>query len=1103
MRAEKSANLIFNGGKKSKPAKEAEVSIFFSNTKNEFPIKCKEVKLTRIVRKNGTSIYKINGETRTRQQIVDLLSAARINAEGHNIVLQGDIVRFMQMKNEERREIIEEIAGISIYEEKKGQAMKELSHVQEKLNEADIILTEREKTLSDLKKDRNQAIKFKEIEKNIKRNKATRLNLLIKKKEEKKKEIESKRDQIEKDIQQLQDKIDSLKKGIGATGDAIKKINSELEEKGDKRQRNLSKEIDELKTEVIKKSSRKDVVVNEIRRIKERKKGMTSSIKEIKQTLQNLEKKKKHLKNNKKNEEKNESEINSKIKAFKKKHGIKDMGDYTKSISMFDNQIENTQKDFNSLLTKKQEIIRRNDKIGFQLKSLNEKISNTQSLRKEDVERLQQLKFKKNEFKKITKSLSSALNESSVFSVQLSEARNKLMDARDEHARLRARDIGIKEFVAGDQALKKIASMNIPGVYGTVSELGKVNSKYALALEVAAGSRIKSVVVNNDSTAAKCIKILKEGRSGVVTFLPLNKLKERTINNQAINFSKKPGAKGLAIDLVSCEAKFKSVFKYVFGPTVVVDDLPTARMLGIGNARMVTLEGELLEISGAMIGGYRRKKVGMGFKEKEIESGLHNLEKDMDILTKKVNLLEEKKTANEESIMNLRERKAILEAAIISSEEKTPNTGDLNELKKEQQGLISAIKSLKTELEKTDKGIKLAETDIAGFKAKKNEIKIRMNLLTSSALNSKLEQLEEKKQSLRESIIKNESQAANIEQQKSMHYNEIHKTESIINNLESELEDFHLELIETTTLIEKQKAGLKEKEKEQRKFYSEYQHLFAKRNKLNNVIQKIETAIIKNEERIRGFETRKNDFSVRAAIINGELEGYYKEFEEFKDIQLRRGISLEDLNIEIKSNEKSLRNMGNVNLRALEIYEKVQKKYVSLTEKYEKLKLEKEDVLKMMYEIESKKKGIFMKTFKAIDEHFKQIFASLSNKGEAILTIENPENPFEGGVDIQVRLVGNKFLDIKGLSGGEKTMAALAFIFAIQNFEPAHFYIMDEVDAALDKNNSEVLSKLIAKYARHAQYIVISHNDAIISEADTIFGVSMQEDISKVISLRI
>ena len=157
----------------------------------------------------------------------------------------------------------------------------------------------------------------------------------------------------------------------------------------------------------------------------------------------------------------------------------------------------------------------------------------------------------------------------------------------------------------------------------------------------------------------------------------------------------------------------------------------------------------------------------------------------------------------------------------------------------------------------------------------------------------------------------------------------------------------------------------------------------------------------------------------------------------------------------------------------------------------------------MMTEIESKKKDIFMKTYNVIVKNFKEIFNQLTTKGEAQITLENQENPFDGGIDINVKVSGSKYLYIRSLSGGEKTMAALAFIFAIQEYDPSPFYLLDEVDAALDKRNSELLSKLIQKYAQKAQYVVISHNDSIISEANYIYGVSMQENVSKVVSLKV
>ncbi|GAG28770.1 unnamed protein product, partial [marine sediment metagenome] len=245
---------------------------------------------------------------------------------------------------------------------------------------------------------------------------------------------------------------------------------------------------------------------------------------------------------------------------------------------------------------------------------------------------------------------------------------------------------------------------------------------------------------------------------------------------------------------------------------------------------------------------------------------------------------------------------------------------------------------------------------------------------------------------------------------------------------------------------------------------------------------------------------RINDLNIRKAKIIAELEALDQEYEEFRGVKLRKNISIDNLKIEIKRFESMLKNMGNVNLRALEIYEGLEKEYNELLSRVEKLGLEKEDVLKMMYEIDSKKKISFMETFNELATNFKRIFASLTTKGEAYLELENEEEPFTAGLDIKVRLIGTKLLDIRSLSGGEKTLTALAFIFSIQEYKPASFYLLDEVDAALDKKNSEMLSKLINKYAQNAQYVLISHNDSVISEANQIYGVSMQQNgISKIV----
>jgi len=258
-------------------------------------------------------------------------------------------------------------------------------------------------------------------------------------------------------------------------------------------------------------------------------------------------------------------------------------------------------------------------------------------------------------------------------------------------------------------------------------------------------------------------------------------------------------------------------------------------------------------------------------------------------------------------------------------------------------------------------------------------------------------------------------------------------------------------------------------------------------------------------EKSKNVEIEMNGVSLENAEIRAKLAGLQEEFKQYEGVKVSKERSEEELKSEIDKFERIVIEMGNVNMRALEVYEEIEKEYQSLLNKKETLGIERQDVMDMMNEIEGKKKELFMRTFSYLNENFRRIFAAINPKErDASLVLENLDNPFEAGLDIKVKITGKKYLDIRSLSGGEKTLTALAFIFAIQEYEPHSFYILDEVDAALDKHNSEKLSKLIRGYVKNAQYIIISHNDAIISEADSLYGVSMNEHgITNVTSLKV
>jgi len=1110
LRAEKSANLIYNGGKSKKPAKQGEVSIYFDNSNKVFPTEDKELKITRAVRQNGQSIYKINDKVMTRQQITNLLSLAKIDSDGYNIILQGDIVKFVEMHPEHRRVLIEDIAGISVYEEKKHKAMLELEKVEQHLRETDIILTERNTYLKELKKDRDQALKYKDMSDRIKQNKASYLKIQIDKKEAERKDIQSKMAVGNNDLAALREKISKLKAENEEKKKQIESISKEIEEKGEIEQVKLNKEVETLKIELTKNNSRIETCKNELNKIKQRRNDLKSSIEDVEKRIVQLTNEKKEYEAQIKEKNKDREVINSKILKFKEKNKLDSVADIGKQVDEIDRRADELQKEITVLRESQHNLIREKDRTSHEISIIEDKIRKVVDVEKEHKQQLDALKDKRQLFKNSTLELNKCLDEDSSFAVQLSDARRKLTIVNEELAKLRAKDITIKEFARGDLAIKKILELKNKrqGIHGTVADLGNVSSKYAVALEVAAGSRIKSIVVENDKLAAELIKYLKDNKLGTATFLPLNKLNVRDASE---NVKRLIGAKGvldLAINLVSFDAKFKKVFSYVFSDTVVVDDIHVATRLGIGTAKFATLDGDVAELSGAMHGGFReRKKEAFGFKEREVAERLEENEKRSRELENLIDVLEKRRSENEAKISELREKKAVLEGEIIKSETSMHlESSDTGVSKQQQKELEAKEREVDNEINKLNNKISECNRQLTGLKIEKQKLRNVIAQLNDPTLLAELNTFEQKFKELSEEIIRASSEIKNLDAQViNIFLPDKEKTEKILKQLDKDEGGFNNELNRIQDAIVQKESVLKEKEGIAKEFYTKFKSLFAKQGKINEDVQKNEMAIDKITEESRQIEIKVNFNSLKNAELVASLSALNQEFAQYEGVKLDLEKIEEQLKNEISKFEKMREEIGSVNMRALEVYDEAERQYNEFLDKKEKLGREKEDVLAMMNEIEGKKKELFMKTFEVVNNNFKNFFGMLTAKGaEATLVLENDENPFEAGVRINVKITGSKFLDIRGLSGGEKTLTALAFIFAIQEHEPASFYVLDEVDAALDKHNSEKLAKLIRKYAEKAQYIMISHNDHVVSEADILYGVSMNNDgISQVVSLKI
>ena len=1109
LRAERLTSFIYNGGKTKQPAKQAEVSIFFDNSKKIFPTEDKEVKITRIARHNGQSLYKINDKVRTRQEILELLSIAKVDPDGYNIILQGDIVRFTEMPSIERRQLIEEIAGISIYEEKKQKALRELEKVEERIREAEILLKEKQANLNELKKDRDQALKFKEMNDKIRQHQASFLKLQIDKKEHERNELQKKIDDLQKELEKINKEISGLQVENLEKRKQIEQITLEIEQKGEKEQVDLNRDLGNIKVDIAKQQSRLEVCKSEIEKIKTRKIDLDNSIKSARARIEQLKKEKTDLEKKKSIEAKSLAEYEDKIKTFKEKNKIEDAANIDKEILELEKSLEESEKQVALMREEQHNLLREKDRTDFQLKTIDEKIKKVEEVEKENKEKFDQIKKKQEEFKKSTLELNKILDEDATLAKTLHSSKDKLDNLRDEVSKLIAKSVGIQESISSDIAVREILNQKnrIKGIYGQVAELGQVNTKYSLALEIAAGPRIKSIVVEDDKVAAECIKYLKANKLGTATFMPLNKLEARETKKEITELAKAKGSHGLAIDLVTFDPKFKRIFNYIFASTIIVDSIDTARRLGIGSAKMVTLDGDLTELSGIMQGGYRQKKLG-SFKDKNLSEEVEKKKQELENLEKNIDDIEKRRDSIEKRIEHLRQFKANLEGDIIKAEKVLHlEAGDVEVSRKQKDELNKLSANLDKKLRELTDKLSAINKQIASGKIKRQELRAKVINIRDPVQLAELRTFEEKKAQLYELTIKIDSDIKNIDLQiNSLYEPEIEKADKILKQISKEEVQFTTESANLDKSIKDKNNELKQKEAHLKEFSSKYRALFEKRKKLEDEIHKNDLKVNSKQPNSREVEIKMNNLTFQRAEIMGKLAGMNEEFEQYHGLKIIPDKTEEQLKSEISKFERLKADIerGGVNMKALEIYDSVEKQYNELVDKKEKLLVEKNDVLKMMDEIEGRKKELFMKTLNVVDENFKRIFNMLSSKGEANLELENPDKPFEAGLQIKVRTSGNKFMDIRGLSGGEKTLTALSFIFSIQEHEPASFYILDEVDAALDRHNSEKFSKLIGKYSENAQYIIISHNDSVVTEANSLYGVSMDENgISNVVSLKI
>lgn len=1042
LRAEKLDHLIFKAG--NKISKYAKVEVTFDNSDKTFPVETKDVKVSRTILPDGTSLFRISGKRTTLNHVRDLLGFAKIDPSGYNIVLQGDVINFAEMSPVERMDIVKDISGIGVYEDKKDKALGELRKVNEKLKEAGILLSERERYLRELENQKKQAEKHLELQDRLKYKNACYFWKLI--------ENQNKLEQnLIKEIEKEQEKIKIIDNKIEKITENLSKNKLRIKE---------IRDVEEKKKEVV--------LAKELESLKANKVSLTESLERDKKDLDNLlQRKEKILLNI----ERNKKEFDDLQKKFQTNEKV--LTDLAKKIQ--DNELElSAARGFDEKYLKIREEL-------LTLGSVKEKLAKKEILKQELNKLTDDKKKKAEDINKISSSTEDIQKIHEKTLKELDKAESEILKTEREVEEINTKKkIALESLSRGTKEILKLKD-KIQGIHGTVGQLAHIPEDFSLSLRVAAGSKINYIVVDNPKVAEECINQLREEKLGIATFVPLDKIKHKEITKTEKMFLKMEGIIGFALSFLKFKKEYENLFKYIFGSTLLVKDLKIARKVGFGNLRMVTLEGDLIETHGIITGGWRREI--MGFNIEELDLKLENLNKILPKLNERQIRLVSTKKEIESNLIGLKEKQAEQKSEFLILERRIKELNLEFGLIKENEDLTMVKEKIK-ELEKNQKKI-----ESLPHKLPKEE----------------LQKIEEKHKALagqRENlIIENNTIDRQINKVLKV---EIGDLKNIVPKVEKEYEKLKQEIEGKEKKLNEIISLLKEREKTSIVFTKE--HL-----KLKKELFSTEKGNELFEQKIKNFTENKNKvllqinkIEIRKAEIISKKEGYSQRYKEFECIEIKEVAESPDmLKEQVEKLKEHLTKLGPVNMLALERYNQIQEEFGKVDDKVKKLISEREDILKMITEIENKKKETFLETFNQISSNFKKTFSKLSPGGDANLLLENPDNIFDGGVDINVKPQGKPVLSVIAASGGEKTITALSLLFAIHEYEPSPFYVFDEVDAALDKENSKIVAELVKKLSKDNQFIVITHNDTTIKYGDRIYGCTMVEGETKLIGLEL
>lgn len=1105
MRAERLPDLIYRGDNGHNPDF-AQVTVKLDNTSRTIAIDEDTIEISRKIKVNNdkcASSYFFNGKPCGQGELQDKLAKAGITPEGYNVVMQGDVTHIIQMAPVERRKIVDEIAGVAEFDEKKKKALEELDVVRERIGRIDIILEEVGTQLSKLKDERDRALRYQTSRDELRRQEAFLLLAKLKdsfdclaRAEREVSELKAKRIQLEQISQSKKAMLNELDSQLSG-------LNSEIDHKGEDEQIQIKRKIEELKGAIAREVSRKEMAEKAEAEAEEQQRSCFIQTGNIQQEIDGLSER---IRDANLREASLRGELND---------HIRDLSEAKEKIAQADvkySELRDTLEKERSLRenakTELGDLIREQDRLldavrrgTAEREDIAAEIAETSAAISSSNKEVEQLKIDlaalNNKALDLEKDRDDLDGSKLRIRREIAEADRELQRLQSDYARVDARLRATEDRSSYSHSVESIRSaikkQMLSGLYGIIAELGEVNPRYSAALEVAAGARLQSIVANTDEDAAHAIDYLKRSQIGRATFLPLNKLEAGNLPPKP----ERPGVIGYALGLVDFNPKFLSAFWYVFRDTLVVETLSHARQL-MGRYRMVTLDGDLIEKSGAMTGGHYKSRLKFAAEEgnklvefsdkissaegkrSSLQNKLDSIEEEVSRINREVEELDKaisKKTFRlddlmgalpnlEKSIQEKRERLVQLEGESLSARER------LDAVEKEIQANDKSLEEFEQTIDKIEK--RLEGSEIPELSAQ------------ADAAEAEIKRIEARLKEIEASVLKDRiREEANVEKLKDLQA----RRESLEGQIAEAMERKRTALEGITS----SEAELKAASDRELEIESELQDLKGDRKEIVDQIIALQRDADQAERERDRAEERSSASEAAAVESRANAENLRSEIEARGVDSNQEPPKSEIVAEKIRSISQVMADLEPVNMLAIEEYDRVDKRNIMLQDRRNTLHREREAIIDRLDRYDQMKKESFLSSFNEINKNFKSIFRELS-RGEGELILENPDEPLTAGMTIKARPSGKPFHRLEAMSGGEKSLTALSFIFAIQMFRPAPFYAMDEIDMFLDGVNVERVAKLIKRISKEAQFIVVSLRKPMIQQSKYTLGVTMQEN---------